>query len=156
MEADAARVRPGQAKDLKAMAALEQRAALNPWSLSQFLGSTLSGDAGSLVVESTDRQVCGFAVYQQVLDEATLLNIAVDPCMQGRGLGSLLMQSLLSRLGASGARRVLLEVRSGNQPAIGLYRRFGFVDDGVRRDYYPGATGREDALLMSCQLESPQ
>lgn len=153
MGADSARVRPGRAGDLKAMATVEQRAALNPWSLSQFLGNSLAKDTGSLVLESADEAVCGFAVYQKVLDEATLLNIAVDPAVQGHGLGSLLMRALLARLRDSGTRRLLLEVRAGNRRAIALYRRFGFVDDGVRRNYYPGATGTEDALLMSCQLE---
>lgn len=156
MGSDAARVRPGRAGDIRAMAAVEQRAAPNPWSLSQFLNNTLSKHTGTLVLECRDKGVCGFAVYQQIHDEATLLNIAVEPGMQGRGFGGTLMRALLDRLGDSGARRLLLEVRAGNERAIGLYRRFGFIDDGVRRDYYPSASGREDALLMSCQLEPCQ
>lgn len=151
-----ARVRSGQAADLKAMAAIEQRAAINPWSLSQFLGSRLSDDTDSLVLESQDGEVLGFALLQRVLDEATLLNIAVNPDQQGGGLGGQLLSASLDKLRAGGIRRVLLEVRRGNDKAISLYRRFGFVDDGVRRDYYPSATGREDALLMSCKLEQNQ
>ena len=46
-----------------------------------------------------------------------------------------------------------LEVRSGNERAIRLYRSLGFIDIGVRRDYYPGLVGREDAIVMSLQLD---
>ena len=151
-----ARTRPAHAADLKAMAAIEQHAAINPWSLSQFLDSSLSEDTSSLVLESADGEVLGFAVFQRILDEATLLNIAVIPDKQGRGLGGQLMSALLDCLRSDGTKRVVLEVRRGNDRAIGLYRHFGFVDDGVRKDYYPSATGREDALLMSCQLEQGQ
>lgn len=153
MGAEAFRVRPGVASDLRAIAAIEQRAAPGPWSLSQFVASSLRDSEGSLVVESPDGATLGFAVYQRVLDEATLLNIAVLPDHQGRGIGGSLMRALLEQLRTEGVARLLLEVRRGNHPAIALYRRFGFVDDGVRRDYYPTASGREDALLMSCQLD---
>ncbi|MEE4190810.1 MAG: ribosomal protein S18-alanine N-acetyltransferase [Halieaceae bacterium] len=151
--AEAPRIRPGQAADLKAMADLEKRAAINPWSLSQFLESSLRDRDAALVAESGDAGLVGFAVYQRVLDEASLLNIAVEPAQQGRGLGAVLLQHLLDRLAQQGVSRLLLEVRCGNLPAIRLYRRLGFVDDGRRPDYYPVPGGREDALLMSRELE---
>lgn len=135
------------------MADLEKRAAINPWSLSQFVESSLRDSDAALVAESGDAGLLGFAVYQRVLDEASLLNIAVEPAQQGRGLGAALLQHLLDRLAQQGVSRLLLEVRSGNLPAIRLYRRLGFVDDGRRRDYYPVPGGREDALLMSRELE---
>jgi ribosomal-protein-alanine N-acetyltransferase len=80
------------------------------------------------------------------------MNIAIAPTHQGRGLGSRLLSSCLSALRDSGARRCLLEVRVSNGAAIALYSRHGFVDDGLRRNYYASATGSEHALLMSCDL----
>ncbi len=82
------------------------------------------------------------------------MNIAVHPDTQGAGLGTLLMRALLDELHQCGVRRCLLEVRQSNQRAIQLYRSHGFLDDGIRKDYYPGDCGREDALLMSCVLVS--
>jgi ribosomal protein S18 acetylase RimI-like enzyme len=64
------------------------------------------------------------------------------------------MQEVLPTAVEMGGRRLLLEVRNSNNAAIALYRKFGFSDDGVRREYYPAADGREDALLMSMQLVS--
>ena len=149
---DGASVRSGTAADLKAMAAIEKSAAIDPWSLSQFLESSLLDSNRSLVLED-DSGLLGFAVYQRVQDEATLLNIAILPARQRQGLGAQLLQSLVERLTRQGVTRLLLEVRRGNAAAIALYRRLGFVDDGVRRDYYPLPGGREDALLMSRELE---
>ncbi|MCZ6831549.1 MAG: hypothetical protein O7F73_18545, partial [Gammaproteobacteria bacterium] len=50
------------------------------------------------------------------------------------------------------AVRCLLEVRCSNGGAIALYRKHGFTEDGVRKNYYPTDGGREDALLMSLNL----
>jgi ribosomal-protein-alanine N-acetyltransferase len=138
------------------MAEIEKQAAIHPWSLSQFLGSSLSQDQHSLVLELNGSEVVGFAVTQRVLDDGTLMNIAVRPEHQGRGFGSRLLQAALDGLRQQGAARCFLEVRAGNAAAIALYRRHGFIDDGLRRDYYPSPNGREDALLMSRRLEAPQ
>jgi ribosomal-protein-alanine N-acetyltransferase len=51
-----------------------------------------------------------------------------------------------------GVRRCLLEVRESNTAARGLYETLSFQLDGIRKNYYPTTTGREDALLMSRQL----
>lgn len=152
MKAEPTPVRPGAAADLRAMAAVEQAASRYPWSLSQFTASSLRENEHSLVVEGAAGTILGFAIFRQVMDEATLMNIAVHPGYQGRGLGVRLVTALLSELAERAVQRCLLEVRAGNERAIALYRSRGFVDDGLRSNYYPSATGREDALLMSCNL----
>lgn len=156
MGADAVRVRLGVPADLEVMVDIERETAVEPWSLSQFLNSSLDERHFSLVAESNGGDVLGYAIFQQVLDEASLLNIAIDPAHQGRGLGGQLLAGGLEMLAARGVQRCLLEVRVGNAPAIALYRGFGFVDDGLRRNYYPSTQGREHALLMSRTLDVPQ
>ena len=147
-------IRSGCAEDVRAIAAIERAANPHPWSLNQFLTSSMRASDDYLVLEDQQSGLIGFCVFQQVLDEATLLNIAVLPGVQGAGLGSQLLLALLETLRKRGARRCLLEVRESNSRAIRLYRAQGFLDDGIRRDYYPGEGGREDALLMSCELVS--
>jgi ribosomal-protein-alanine N-acetyltransferase len=73
-------------------------------------------------------------------------DIAVDPAWQRRGLGSLILLDMTRVALELGSRHLTLEVRVANQPAIGLYRRFGMAPVGVRPNYYP-ETG-EDALIM--------
>lgn len=71
--------------------------------------------------------------------------IGIDPAYQGRGYGHLLMRELMARVDVVGGE-VFLEVRVGNEPAIGLYRRYGFQDLGLRRGYYQPSGA--DALTM--------
>ena len=53
---------------------------------------------------------------------------------------------------AGGATTLLLEVRPSNAKALAMYRHFGFAQIGVRRGYYPAASGREDALVLTHPL----
>ncbi|MBT1444623.1 ribosomal protein S18-alanine N-acetyltransferase [Shewanella sp. JM162201] len=101
-----------------------------------------------------DGELVGFAIVQQIVDEATLFDICIKPEMQGRGLGVRLMDHLIGEARDSGASVLMLEVRASNVAAIGLYRKLGFTEAGRRPNYYPleGGAGREDALLMDLRL----
>lgn len=145
-------LRPLLAADVPAAAALEARATAFPWSAAQIAGSLEEGHAGWALARGAE--LLGYAVQCQVLDEATLLNIAVDPAAQGAGLGRRLLGQVLAAAAAAGAAVCFLEVRVGNVPAIALYRRAGFAEVGRRRAYYPAAEGREDALVMRRELAS--
>ncbi len=136
------------------MAALERAVAAHPWSMSQFLNSCRGEQHGAWVAETPAGEMAGFAISSLVMDECTLMNIGVGPQFQGRGLGAMLVQTVLEAARTAQARRCLLEVRRGNGRAIALYRKHGFTENGVRRNYYPADSGREDALLMSLELAS--
>ena len=88
-----------------------------------------------VLVAQAAGEVRGFLAYQQVLDLATLLDVAVLPDYQGRGLAAALMQAGLAAMRAGGAERCELEVRASNHRAIALYRACQFVEDGVRTGY---------------------
>jgi ribosomal-protein-alanine N-acetyltransferase len=90
--------------------------------------------------------VAGFAVASVVGAEAELESIGVDAASQRRGLGTRLLEALAGELLGAGAEELFLEVRAGNERALGLYRRTGFVETGRRMGYY--AEPKEDAVLM--------
>ena len=96
----------------------------------------------------------GYALFSTVLDEAELIQIAIDPASQGQGLGARLLKFSMDQLAAEGINRLMLEVRASNTAAIRLYQGLGFMQDAVRKGYYPTANGREDALLMSVSIAS--
>jgi ribosomal-protein-alanine N-acetyltransferase len=73
--------------------------------------------------------------------------------MQGQGLGSMLLAHLCKVAVAFGATQLFLEVRSSNEAGLRLYDKWGFVRIGCRKDYYPAAQGREDAIVMRRELE---
>jgi len=94
-------------------------------------------------------------VYSKVLDEAEILNIAVHPAYQGRGMARNLVLQVIQQLKNEAVERCLLEVRASNTTARGLYDSLGFKPDGVRKNYYRAGDGREDAVLMSKSLLEP-
>lgn len=96
----------------------------------------------------------GFTIVQQIVDEATLFDICVQPLAQGKGLGKLLLERVINDARHHGALVLMLEVRASNIAAIGLYQRLGFSEIGRRKGYYPTADGREDAVLMDLDLEN--
>ncbi|MFA7399204.1 MAG: ribosomal protein S18-alanine N-acetyltransferase, partial [Sideroxydans sp.] len=95
-----------------------------------------------------DKEMAGYAVMMLAVDEAELLDIAIDHEHQRKGIGHKLLEAMLSLARHENMRRMVLEVRASNQAAIALYRASGFEQIGLRRDYYPATNGREDAILM--------
>jgi ribosomal-protein-alanine N-acetyltransferase len=104
------------------------------------------------LVAQHGRAIVGFAVVQFIVDEAHLLNIAVDPAQQKRGLGRYLLDEVIARASAKAATTIFLEVRAGNQRAIQLYQMAGFNEIGLRKNYYPAASGKEDAVVMALMV----
>jgi ribosomal-protein-alanine N-acetyltransferase len=86
---------------------------------------------------------------RHVLDEEELLLIAVIPDARRRGVGAALLEHLFAASRRRGIARIFLEMRRGN-PAIALYRKFGFEPIGERRNYYKMANGeRIDAITFA-------
>ena len=144
-------LRPGGVEDLdEVMQVMGQ--AFRPcfgegWTRSQCAG-ILPMSGVSLMIAEDAQGIVGFSLARGVADEAELLLIAIHPERQGRGAGNLLLQQFISAARNGGARRMHLEVRDGN-PAVGLYRRSGFVPAGRRRNYYKGPDGeRYDAVTL--------
>ena len=149
-------LRKGITEDARILAAIDDAASAHPWRESQFALSNTGTDGGSgnvslqnLVVAHKENSLIGFLAYSMVLDEAEILNIAVHPNYQGLGVACSLLNAALTGFRSAGVKRCLLEVRESNAPARSLYENLEFQVDGVRKNYYPSGTGREDALLMS-------
>ena len=81
------------------------------------------------------------------LDEGDVTNVAVRRDRQREGIGNFLMESMIRLAEERGITMIHLEVRAGNETAIRLYERQGFVRDGLRKGYYTDPT--EDAVLMT-------
>lgn len=136
--------------DLPEVVAIEQAIYTHPWSEGNFADSLRAGYdcrtwrmAGELI---------GYFVLMSGAGEAHLLNLSVAGSHQRRGHGSALLREAVRLARSRGAQAVFLEVRPSNQAGQRLYTRFGFRKIGVRRDYYPAAWGREDALVLSLAL----
>lgn len=116
----------------------------SPWSEAQFW-SELAADHRHLWVAVDGGAIVGYAGINVDAYESEIMTIAVRPSHQGKGLGSTLLGRMLSASDHAGGSRVLLEVEVGNDSAISLYERFGFVRNGIRPNYYGLGI---DAVLM--------
>lgn len=137
--------------ELDAVMPIERSAHLTPWTRLMFELGLQRGD--TLLGVYIQQRLVGYAMLQKIADEWHLHNIAVQDTLQGQGIGAFLMQAMIAQAREQGLSVILLEVRESNLGARHLYRKFGFTEDGVRKDYYaiPGE-GRENAVLMSCDL----
>ncbi|CAH0532798.1 [Ribosomal protein S18]-alanine N-acetyltransferase [Vibrio stylophorae] len=135
---------------LDAIRRIEHAAHSHPWAESHL--SDIERRLGRNQVLLVNGQVVGYFYAQLVAGEGTLLNLAVDPAMQGKGYGRALMNQLLALLEQEQAESLWLEVRASNTPAIALYDSCGFNEINRRVDYYPTADGREDAVIMVAYL----
>jgi [ribosomal protein S18]-alanine N-acetyltransferase len=141
-------------RDVDAVQALEVRAYSFPWTRGNFRDSLAAGYPAEVLHVLHGREVilAGYFVVMVGVDELHLLNITVSPDWQGQGLGWSLLQAVQAMGQARGLGQLFLEVRQSNQRAQALYRRYGFSEVGLRRGYYPAASGREDAVVMRLVL----
>lgn len=121
-----------------------------PWTLAA-LEAELAHDPATLFVLRASGRVAAFVVARIHPPDMDILNIAVAPDHRRRGLGRLLVRSLLEEAKRAGASNVFLEVREGNLEARGLYRNCGFVETQKRPRFYRNPT--EDAVLMALKIE---
>jgi [ribosomal protein S18]-alanine N-acetyltransferase len=136
--------------DVASVMVIERQAYPFPWTSGNFLDSLKAGYTMKVLKERG--VMIGYLVWMRVVDEVHLLNVALSPARQGRGLGAWMMRQLMDQVRAVGIDQILLEVRPSNASAIRLYRRLGFEDIGRRKGYYPNSAsqqnGREDAIVM--------
>lgn len=109
------------------------------------LKQELNCKASYFLVASIDEEIIGFAGFKKILDEADIMNIVVSKKFRGQGIGSLLLEALISDAKSLGVGSITLEVNVKNSVAISLYHKFGFVDIGVRTKYYNGV---DDGIIM--------
>jgi ribosomal-protein-alanine N-acetyltransferase len=115
------------------------------WSESAWAEELAAHDRYVLARFDVNDSIIGVATFSCVADMADLNRVIVHPDFRGRGIGASLVRAGVEWASAVGARRMLLEVRPDNEPAVALYRRLGFAAVTTRRDYYgPGA----HALVM--------
>lgn len=135
--------------DIACVMQLERSAHSHPWRQASF-EDCLKGRQKCWLAE-TKNTLVGYVVVTHGGGDAELLNLAVAPAFQRKGVGQCLLE-YATRCVEGKADMLFLEVRVSNQKAIELYSKAGFFEVGNRKNYYPTVNGHEDALLMARQL----
>jgi len=145
MTAVAVRIRPLATSDLDAIEVIERRAYPTPWSRSMF-ASELAKPTSICLGAFEGEDLVGYVVNSRYVDAWHVMNVAVDPGHQRRGVATRLLERLFELTRDDERRGYTLEVRVSNDEAIHLYEKLGFEARGLRRGYY--TDNREDALIM--------
>lgn len=132
-------------ENITEVAALEKLCFSMPWEEKQF---RLAFEQNIFSIFGLRRQgeLLAYVAVYHTPHELEILNIATHPEYRRQGLGARLLGLMLQVGEKMGIVRSVLEVRRSNEPAIALYRRFGFSQAGVRRRYYSDTN--EDALIF--------
>ena len=118
-----------------------------PWPERSFRFELTENPVSRGWVLEEDGRIAAMLVLWFIVDEAHIATIAVHPDSRRKGLGEQILIHALRAAQAEGAQRAFLEVRAGNMAAQAMYKKYGFVEDGLRPKYY--RDNNEDAILMS-------
>jgi [ribosomal protein S18]-alanine N-acetyltransferase len=146
---DLIRLRQMTHADLPAVMSIETTNYDFPWSEDIFVDCFKAGYR-CWVCEAQGK-ILGYCLMSLAVGEAHILNVSVAPDEQGQGIGRKMMESLID-YARGRAETIFLEVRPSNPVAIALYEDLGFNEIGIRKDYYPAKSGREDALMLALEL----
>ena len=145
-------LRPLAEQDLDAVMIVEEASFVQPWSRRLFVDE-LSQPSRRYVVANDGEAVRGYGGIMVGGEEATVVTLAVAPGYREQGVASLLLMNLVERARRQGARHLTLEVRESNQPALELYRKFGFEQAGKRKGYY---TNEDAVVICAVDIDSSE
>lgn len=111
------------------------------WNIKAFKSDA---DDSKYFVSKIDTEVFGYISYRVVLDEVEIMNVVTREDARNMGIASSLLSYLVRNVDAS---KFNLEVNENNKVAIKIYKKFGFMEVGERKNYYNN--GKENAILMS-------
>ena len=134
-------------EDLDAVAEIEKETFSLPWSRQSF-ADAIEDSFGLFLVARTleEKQVLGYIGMYCTAEEGELTNVAVKSETRGQGIGGCLVDAMIREAQTRGIPRIVLEVRVSNAPAIATYENRGFINLGVRKNFYQ--LPREDAYIM--------
>lgn len=96
-----------------------------------------------------NNKIYGFIFIKEIFKTAEIMNIAIHKKFRNIGLGSTLLKYTISYFQENNIDTINLEVNSKNSLAIMLYKKYNFIEVGLRKNYYKN---NEDAILMSLYL----
>ena len=144
-------IRQMVADDITAVMEVDKASFSSPWTEEIFHLELDKNENAHYYVMILDDKIIGYAGMWVVIDDAQITNIAVLPEHRGHKLGETLFNFLCQKAILMGVSQLSLEVRVSNVIAQKMYRKFGLVPGGIRKNYY--SDNREDAIVMWVNLQ---
>jgi len=145
--------------EIPSVLSIEEQNSDYPWSQGQFTTS-IENSKNLCYCLSLNGKTIGYLIAMLAGDTADILNIGIDPDFKRQGYGTALLNHLIEELRKRHIGEILLEVRAGNKSAIRFYKRQGFEEISVRKNYYmknsKNQSQREDGIMMGLKIPSTE
>ncbi|MGE4384240.1 MAG: ribosomal protein S18-alanine N-acetyltransferase [Endomicrobiaceae bacterium] len=122
---------------------IENRNSYNPWTAQMFMDE-YNNKNSFFKIACLENIIIGFIIYHIIFDESEILNIVIDTSFRKQKFGEKLLQYVINDVKHKNVKKIFLEVRESNKPAINLYKKNGFTEYNIRKKYY----NNENAVLM--------
>ena len=143
--------------EIPSVLSIEEHNSGYPWSQLQF-NTSIENNKNLCYCLNLNGKTIGYLISMLAVGTADILNIGIDPDFKRQGHGTALLNHLIGELRKRKIGEIFLEVRAGNKPAIQFYKRQGFKEISVRKNYYTknskNQSQREDGIIMSIQIPS--
>ena len=136
--------------DAERIAHIEKECFSAPWSVAQ-VKDEIEKENVIFLSAVAENNFCGYISGQLILDEFYISNVAVTESFRGNGIASALIEHLISLLSEKNCSLMTLEVRESNVNARKLYEKFGFVNLGIRKNFYSHPT--ENACIYTLYFD---
>ncbi|MFD2046473.1 ribosomal protein S18-alanine N-acetyltransferase [Ornithinibacillus salinisoli] len=143
-------IRKMEISDINDVMEVEKKSFSSPWTEEIFNQELVENKHAHYFVMLIEKKVIGYVGLWAILDDAQITNIAILPELRGNKFGEKLFRFTIQQVLRMGANRLSLEVRASNTVAQHLYRKFGLVPGGIRKNYY--RDNNEDAIVMWVNL----
>lgn len=139
--------------DAYGISLIEKECFSAPWSENQIREEILK-DNSVFLVTKIDNDLCGYISGQLIIDEFYINNVAVTEKYRNNGIASSLIEKLIDELQQTDCVLATLEVRESNINARKVYEKFGFINLGIRKDFY--SHPRENACIYTLYFDESE
>jgi len=143
-------IREMRTSDIDEVVRLEKEIFSDPWTKKMFEQEVSDNSLAKTYILEIDNKIVGYAGMWKLFENADITNIAVKKEQRRKGYGKLLLETILNECKRQNTEYVHLEVRVSNEPAINLYKSYGFEIINTRKSYYED--NHEDAYVMILDL----
>lgn len=143
-------VRLAYKEDLKGMYNVENLSFVNSWSYEAFKENFFNLFSIYVLAENENGDIVGFGGMQVIFEEAHIMNVAVLEQYRRKGIAGSLLELMMLQARERDAQTMFLEVRESNIPAQTLYKKYGFTEITIRKNYY--SDNGENAIIMVAEL----
>ncbi len=132
--------------DIDAVYEIEKEQFVVPWTKDSFKKDLCENFCANYFVATIDDVVVGYLGIWHVITEGHMTNVAVSKKHEGKGIGKMLIERMIDFATSKEMIGITLECSTVNEKALYLYKKYGFIIEGERKNYYE--VTNEDCYIM--------